>query len=231
MLSRLIDQCAAVVANRHVRPAPSHPAEKRLLDQTRLLRPIREKSNVWEVYAVDLQLTLVVGVRYFNRQNGSDRNKAEFGTPKTAAANVRRMVCWGFGFPSGERKWTLYLVQSAEQTDEALPRLPQIALPEGSRRVLRLREASGGALTAFEGEGSVEAWIRSFSGWFARHNWKETAAWEQSPSGWSATFVPSEGGTSAGRVDVSFCRVGETGLNGIVSVTPPVRKTHTGTDR
>ena len=284
MIARLTDLCAAVVANKHSRPVPAHPAEKRLLDVTQQLEPIREKSNEWEVYAVDLQLTLIIGVRYFHQQSGSTQNsvasrtssadqslesgeiegwleserslrsaapsaaksggslrstpatlsakfaqyEAEFaaanGTPKMAAGNGRRMVCWGFGFPSGEQKWTLYLVQSTERIDEELPGLPQIALPDGSRRVLRLREASGGGLTAFAGEGRPEEWIRSFNGWFARHNWKETAAWEQSPNGWSASFVSSVGGTSSGRVDVSFCRVGEMGLSGIVSVTPPARK-------
>ncbi len=220
VFAKLVERCG-LAAQETAAPAREFPStEKQLLKQLARLKPIWEEVGQWAVFRIETPLTLVIGTRDFASQTGTARARMAAEKSNSPAASRRRVVCWGFAYPSGKTSWTAF---SFRPIGERLTGLPQITLPAGSRKVLGLRDALGGELIAFEGTAPAEYWIGSFNHWFDRHDWRPAQAWEHAESRWSASFIPAEpAGAAGGRIEVSFCRHGDTGLSGLLSLAPAI---------
>ena len=221
-LAKLVE-IGAKVAELSARPTTRiQPAEQKLLGLLQRQTPVREQPGVWRVYRIERPMTLVIATRTINRHDDSAgiANDVSVSPPQPDHPN-RRVVCWGMAQPSGQGVWVLFTMQPTVPSVESRPDWGQVALPNDARKILSLRDASGGALTAFEGEAVADDWKLWFNNWFARSDWRSTQRWIESPTGWSAAFVPAEENES-GRIDVSFSPAGVNRLSGIISVTAPV---------
>jgi|GEM_PF-2463420 hypothetical protein len=221
-LAKLVE-IGAKVAENSTRPATSvQPAERNLLELLKSQSPVREQQDVWRVYRIERPMTLVIATRTFNRLVASAgiANDRSVSKPQPDQSN-RRVVCWGMAQPSGAGAWVLFTMRPTVPSAESRPAWGTVALPDGARKILSLRDASGGALTAFEGEAVAEDWKLWFNDWFTQRGWKTSLPWVESPVGWSAVFVPA-GDNVSGRIDVSFSPAGVNRLSGMISVAAPV---------
>jgi hypothetical protein len=221
-LARLVESCADVAKNSTSPVTGIQPAEQKLLGLLQRQTPVREQQGVWQVYQIERPMTLVIATRTTQQSvdlPASDNDVSDL-TPQPDQPH-RRVVCWGMAQPNGEGIWVLFTMRPTVLSADPRPEWGQVELPNGARKILSLRDAAGGALTAFEGEAAAEDWKSWFNVWFARRGWKTSQRWIESPVGWSATFVPAEENVS-GRIDVSFSPAGESRLSGMISVTTPV---------
>jgi len=187
-------------------------AETRLLARVAKLKASEEEQGVWQVFTIDRPLPMVVGVRNFGR-------KAASGNVKPAAADNRRVVCWGLAFPFSVDGWRLFAFHPTNVRRETLPGLPKLKLPKTARRILSLRDAGGGALVGFEGAGPGKEWAQHFDDWFKKYNWHRDAEWSRSGSGWNGRFLPRNQ-QNAGRIEIQFGKTDEAEWTGLLTVIP-----------
>ena len=231
VISQLVDRCAAVARETRSVTANMLPAEQNLLKQLERFAPVREEPGRWQVYFVELPLGLVVATRTIAKDQRPVENSAKAPVSQPATDRpARRVVCWGLAQPARKGEWVLFLMRPTAGEVEQRPQIGRVALPEGSSRILSLRDATGGALLAFEGDAAGEEWIDWFDNWFAGHKWKAARDWSRSPNGWSATYVPRDEDES-GRIDISFSRSDEGRMSGIVSIATTARETDKGSKR
>lgn len=222
VFARLIDKCTGVAQQTRAVSTDFLPAEQKLLGLLQRQTPVREQQGVWRVYRIERPMTLVIATRTMQRpvdSSGTGHDVSDL-TPQPDQP-YRRVVCWGMAQPSREGLWVLFTMRPTVPSSEPRLQSGQVELPDGARKILSLRDASGGALTAFEGEAVAEDWKSWFNVWFSRRGWRASQRWVESPAGWSAAFVPT-GKNVSGRIDVSFGQAGESRLSGIISVTTPV---------
>ena len=193
-------------------PGEQTEAETRLLTRVAKLKASEEEQGVWQIFTIDRPLPMVVGVRNFGR-------KATSGNVKPAAADNRRVVCWGLAFPFSVDGWRLFAFHPTNVRRETLPGLPKLKLPETARRILSLRGAGGGALVGFEGAGPGKEWAQHFDDWFKKHNWQRDAEWSRSGSDWNVRFLAGNQ-PNAGRIEIQFGKTDEAEWTGLLTVIP-----------
>jgi hypothetical protein len=226
--ARLVEICTRVAQQTQSVETELLPAEQKLLGLLQRQTPLREQPGVWRIYRIERPMTLIIATRTMKRpaESSGIGNDASDSKPQPDQPN-RRVVCWGMAQPNRKDVWVLFTMRPTVPSAEPRPETGQVELPDGARKILSLRDASGGALTAFEGEADAEDWKSWFNAWFARCGWKTSQSWTESPVGWSAAFVPAEDDVT-GRIDVSFSQVGESRLSGLISVTATVGVVQTG---
>jgi hypothetical protein len=195
----LQEACRAAIAAAHPRGATADAAEREMLKRLARERPVAEMSGQWRLYQwgagrTDLGLPgignpILVGTR-------ATLDKAAPGTILDETAF--RVVIWGIAVPAAEKTWTMYLFQAggtAGLPGSAGPAMPvrAVALPPDGQRLLAIRSAGGGAITAFTtSDGSAAR--QFYDGWFAAQGWTATAPWQQIAAGWQARFETRSGG-------------------------------------
>ncbi|MBT6495953.1 MAG: hypothetical protein HOL01_15510 [Planctomycetaceae bacterium] len=226
-LAKLVEIGANVAENTTSPVTDIQPAEQKLLGLLQRQTPVREQPGVWRVYQIERPMTLVIATRRVKPSAESSRiaDDRSVSKPQPDQSN-RRVVCWGMAQPNQEDLWVLFTMRPTVAAAEPRPESGQVELPKGARKILSLRDASGGALTTFEGDAIATDWKLWFNDWFARRGWRSSQRWVESPIGWSAAFVPTEDHAS-GRIDISFSPAGEKRLSGMISITTPAGATKT----
>lgn len=197
-------------------------AEQPLLDAIAGLRPFEEVQGQWRLYQVESPLLLIIGVRDVAQEKPAGEPARGNSDEKKSPAESSRVICWGTALQRSEQAWTLYTFQAAPSTVAQGPApsdgLPPVPLPPGGRRLLALRDQSGGMLVGFAGSGPPAAWTRYYDDWFRTHGWRSAAGWQISGTNWAAGFSPAV--PAGGRVDIHFSGAGKEDLTGLISVVP-----------
>jgi hypothetical protein len=168
-------------------------AEQELLKRLAGQRPVAEQRGQWRLYAWGEGHPVLIGTRVFGAA-GRDGNGAAVPRPWTTLDETAyRVVIWGIAVPAGAMcpgsvdAWTLYVFRSGGA--EAADGQPEghIPLPPGGHRLLSIRAAAGGAITAFSADdGDVPRGF--YERWFADRGWTVAAPWQKIASGWHARF-------------------------------------------
>lgn len=227
-MKRLIARCATVAAETPEIATEMLPAERKLLGLLKRQQPVLEGDGGWSVYQIERPMALVLATHDVPRaRRGLKISRASNQTNSQAEQPSRRVVCWGMAQPGPGGVWILFLLQPTGGSAASRPESGEVALPAGCRKIMSLRDASGGALVAFEGEGTAGNWKMWFDDWFADHRWQSAQSWTESSVGWSAAYRPIAEDKS-GRIDVSFSALGDGQLSGMISIASPVRETSEG---
>ena len=136
-----------------------------------------------------------------------------------------RVVTWGMAVPRGTasvgqrtppvEQWTLYVFHAAGPARAAADGLPEVALPEGSRRLVSMRVAGGGSMTTFQGAAQASGWQRFFDDWFSSHGWTSGEGWPSAGPVRHCRYRPAAGHGSAS-VEVEIADDGRGGLTGLL---------------
>ncbi len=110
-----------------------------------------------------------------------------------------RVVLWGVAVPVDHgghhvpmvvvpaQASTLYLFRCGGMADGQQQPEGEIPLPPGGHRLLSIRAAGGGAITAFSADEDSAA-RKFYDRWFAERGWTVAAGWQRIASGWHARF-------------------------------------------
>ena len=98
-----------------------------------------------------------------------------------------RVVIWGMAVPASVNIWTLYLFQCGGAAGGEGQGRGEIPLPPGGHRLVSIRAAVGGAITAFSA-GNGDAARGFYDRWFADHGWTAARGWQQIASGWQVRY-------------------------------------------
>jgi hypothetical protein len=186
-------------------------AERDLLAKLQDRRPIEQEQGKWQLYELSEGLPMVVGTR-------------EMPAPSSAvggsglAQTTRRVVIWGLAIPAGLEAWTVYTFQPVSSSDSLPGEGPEVPLPPGSRRLVSLRTADGGAIAAFAGPEQPDAWVEFYRAWSVRHDWKPVQDWQRVGSRWHARYTSATGEPPTW-IDVQFGPDGRGQYTGLVVIT------------
>lgn len=82
---------------------------------------------------------------------------------------VQRIIGWGLAFPSESGGWTIYsFCPDASGSGEISPEFP-LVIPEGSRRLTRMRDAHGCQWLLIQGRGDLASWVQQFEDSFGKN--------------------------------------------------------------
>ncbi len=181
--------CRTAIVDSRPRGESPDAAEQELLKRLARERPVAEERGQWRLYQWGAGHPVLIGTRAVGAKGQKMAETTPSGGPSLAETPYR-VVIWGVAAPAGPWSadaWTLYLFQSGGtaggqgQSEGAIP------LPPGGHRLLSIRAAGGGAITAFsanEGDAARTFYDR----WFAEHAWTVASGWRSLASGWHARF-------------------------------------------
>lgn len=235
----LVEECRRVVAEIPATSA-SEPVRKEAEFVERIVagRPLAGREGVEAVYACAERWPMVVGIKWpsdgpapVNAATGADgdcRDAPPGGGPPAEPASGRseaalagaapRVVTWGMAVPASGEAWTLYVFQPEQNPGSSLSATTEIALPPGTRHVLSMCTAGGGA-TSFRGDAHPAQWAAFFDRWCAEHGWKPPE-WRRSDDVWLGTTV-QPGAESPGRaIRFWFAPDGRGEQHGLVLIAP-----------
>ena len=128
------------------------------------------------------------------------------------------MIIWGLAVPTGEDGWSLCVFQPESHPSEGASGSTDVPLPPGCRRMLSLRAANGGGITAFSGPDRPDEWRRFYDQWSARQGWRPVGAWQPIGAAWYAKFAPPDRG--GGTLEIRFGPDGRGGASGVLIIGP-----------
>jgi hypothetical protein len=187
--------------------APAEPAERRLLAELAGKDPA-ESGDGWRIDELPQGMPLVI----------CSTSVPRTGTNSDLPAPLDpRIVSIGLAVPGGQDQWTAYAFQvdgasPAAANDAAFP------LPEGSRKVMALRQADESILTTFRGISEAAVWEQHFRRVPPEMGWRLVGNPPQAKGHWQAEFVRE--GPKPLRAQVHFEYDGQGGLNGLSLVSP-----------
>lgn len=209
------------------------PSEAHFLESIAGRTPVAEEPGKWQLFQLDEGFPMVAGVRLQGSGRGGDAEVpgGPQPTPPPDAAppgaqvaeGGRRVVTWGLAVPAASQGWTLYTFQPAERTGGTTTELPDVPLPPESKRILSMRVAGGGRMTAFQGPPQPETWMLFYDQWLRKRGWSASLGWSETAGARAARFTKS-GDPAAGAIDVRFGPDGRGGLSGLLMVTPAARE-------
>jgi hypothetical protein len=190
--------CRAVIVASRPRSEAADAAEQELLKRLAAERPVAEEHGQWRIYRWGEGLPVLIGTRAFGveGQNATRKTRLDEGSsvkdhPADAGTSLDktpyRVVLWGIAVPAATNAWTLYLFQSGGAAGGAGQETSEIPLPPGGHRLVSIRAAAGGAITAFSADDG-DAGQLFYQRWFADHGWTVVDRWQQVASGWHARF-------------------------------------------
>jgi len=193
---------AAMVDSRPGRES-ADSTEQELLKRLACQRPVAEEHGQWRIYRWGGGYSVLIGTRALGRTRLDAGRSVEGATAPGPGTNldetVYRVVIWGVAVPTGvmpgtmysssrsANVWALYLFQSGGGASGQLRPEMQIPLPPAGHRLVSIRAAVGGAITAFSA-GDGDAARGFYDRWFADHGWKIAIRWQQIASGWHGRF-------------------------------------------
>jgi hypothetical protein len=167
-------------------------SELTLLQRLKEMKPVASEPGKWEIYLLERPMAMAVGVRVVKPAKESPTGR-ESGQAKVEQS-PRRVVCWGWLMPSGNRSWNAYCLQPGGASTSTLAGgLPDCPLPPQTRRLLSVVGGAEGQMVGFTGPGPVEAWMRFYDEWVRGQEaaGKGTAgaiAWQPAAQGWSGRW-------------------------------------------
>ncbi|MFN0054423.1 MAG: hypothetical protein ACKV0T_19785 [Planctomycetales bacterium] len=196
----LVRLCRSAVESSETPLTADRSAQQALVDLTQGREPVASEAGVWDVYAMEDRLGLVMGVRRIDDADGG----------------ALRLICWGLTMPVGEHATCVYLFQSQRGSAAGSAEAAELPLPPGSHRNLSLRDERGGGLTGFSGSGVPSEWMDFFDTELPRSGWKNRDGWRGSGATWIATFWQSSG---EARVELQLTGDGSGGLAGMLTLS------------
>jgi hypothetical protein len=190
---------------------PAEDAAGKLLERVDAETPVAEEPGEWQIFQIEKPFALVLGVRLLPKSVPGERNDA------TGSEPMRKLACWGMATPLGEKRWTTYMCQPVSGNSRSADREVDPALPEGSRRLLSLRGASGAGLIGFSGRGVPREWTSFFDAQLGAQGWETRGGWSSGAETWSARYEPVDAGRRA-VVDISFSRDDAGELRGLIQI-------------
>ncbi len=204
---RRLLELAPPAASRGPKGRAATAADRELLAALKTLKPAAEQPGNWRLYDLPGNFPMVVGVRpgvgQGNRAISAPRKSGQPPGPKPGqspsasipanaevqlAETTPGVVIWGLAIPLGPKAWTLYTFQPDADASRPDSGPADIPLPPGSGRIVSIRVAGGGAITAFSGPDRPGQWREFYDGWFGRHGWKAAGAWQQRGSSWRMRY-------------------------------------------
>jgi hypothetical protein len=219
LLRILRDMCRPASRPGSRSTAPAEPAERRLLAELAGKEPA-ESGDGWRIDELPQGMPLVICSTTVERNSFRSRNNSDAGNGMNSVLPSPldpRIVSIGLAVPGGQDQWTAY----AFQVDGALPAAADDAafpLPEGSRKVMALRQADESILTTFRGISEAAAWEQHFRTVPQEMGWRIVDYPPQAKGHWQAEFVRE--GPKPLRAQVHFEYDGQGGLNGLSLVAP-----------
>jgi len=207
--SALQEACRAVIAVAWPRGDSADASEREMLKRLAKEKPIAEKLGQWRLYQWGEERSVLIGTR-------KPAGRTDAGT--ILDETTFRVVIWGIAVPVAANRWTLYLFRAGGDGGGGEgQRSTDIPLPPGGRRLVAIRAAARGSITAFSVADGNDA--RGFyDRWFAEHGWTAVAAWRPSATGWNARYdLRSDGSESA--VDVRLGIDSQGSWSGLVMVS------------
>lgn len=180
--------CQAAIAESRPRGESADAAEQEMLKRLARERPVAEENGRWRLYEWGEGHPVLIGTRAVEgREQDAERAKAH-PTAGTSLAETRyRVVIWGVAMHASSDSWTLCLFQSGGAAGGQGQPEGEIPLPPGGHRLVSIRAAGGGAITAFSADEGGAA--RTFyDRWFAARGWTVAATWQPIGAGWHARF-------------------------------------------
>jgi hypothetical protein len=158
------------------------PAERALLERLKNWAPLEEEKGQWRLSAVGGPTPWIVGTTdAAGRPDSLTANTAE------ADAFSGRVLCWGLALPQPDGLWTLYVLE--RRPNEAPSAAPDVPLPAGAKRVLRIRGAQGGEFTSFRVDGAAAQWRRDFDASFRAAGWYRLGEWTGGGNAYNVTYL------------------------------------------
>jgi hypothetical protein len=191
---------------------PPTEAEKQVLAQLKDRPPVEQQER-WLIHQWNEGLPMAVGIRI-----EPDLGHAAGGN--RLAHTSHRVVIWGLAVAAGPDTWSVYTFQPGSSPQLAASETLEIPLPPESKRLVSVRVADGGAITAFAGPDAPDApdaWRRFYTNWFGRREWKSQEGWVRTDVRWRACFT-SVGEGAPQRVDVQFGPDGRGQLTGLIMI-------------
>ena len=177
--------CRETIAG--AQPAGSQPteAERQFLAKLGRQRPVEEKPGEWQLFQWNEDVPMLVGVRPW-----PPSSPVGAGTP--LAEPGRRVVLWGLAIPAEPGNWTLMAFQPEAGTDSSRDVFPEIPLPPDAKRLISIRVAGGGSVTAFTALEVPEAWSQFYDRWAARQGWTSAEGWQRTAAGRNVEYVSTQ---------------------------------------
>lgn len=190
--------CRAVIVASRPRSEAADAAEQELLKRLAAERPVAEEHGQWRIYRWGEGQSVLIGTRAFGVEGQNATTKTRLGEgpsvkdhPADAGTSLDktpyRVVLWGIAVPAATNAWTLYLFQSGGMAGGRRQSEGEIPLPPGGHRLVSMRAAGGGAITAFSADEGGTA-RKFYDRWFAERGWTTAAGWQQIASAWHARF-------------------------------------------
>jgi hypothetical protein len=208
--------CKAAISDAHPRLIAADAAERELLARLAGEKPVAENQGQWRLYQWTSGYPVLIGTRAVAMR---DIGEAAPGTILDMTAY--RVVIWGIAVPGAASNWTLYLFLAGGSENPNGSAKAVIPLPPGARRLIAMRGAEGGAITAFS-TGDVDAAREFYDHWFAEQGWQAANSWQRIATGWNAHFERHGHGTDLA-VDIRLGSDAQGGGSGLVMENGPER--------
>jgi hypothetical protein len=229
----LVDRCRQSAATSPLPGEPPRPGEVQFLRHLSVQAAAGSQTGVCRVYRLEGAFPMAVGLRtstpHAPREGERHAERDEYKRQPVVESGFR-VVTWGLAVPRGAgrfgrrtppvKEWTLYVFHAANPVATATGGLPEVALPEGSRRLVTMRVAGGGSMTTFQGAARIGGWQRFFDDWFSSHGWTSGGGWPSAGPMRHCRYRPA-GGRSPASAEVEIAEDGRGGLTGLVMVNPP----------
>ncbi len=102
---------------------------------------------------------------------------------------IRTVVCWGFGLPLGENRWSLYiLIPDSSGKTSNLGGREVIPIPPETHLLYSLGVIQGGWITFFQGPPRPETWKLFYETFFRTHGGQQIGPWIQQANRWQGRF-------------------------------------------
>lgn len=171
----LLEQCRDLLNepldSEHLPAADS--SERDLIRRLKNIAPMEEVPNRWRLYVIGGPLPWIVGTTAAAKPD-SGGSQADRETDDAGPAS--RLLCWGLALPQPDQTWTLYVIDR-RPADRRGASLPDVPLPPGARRSLRVSSAEGGMLTTFSGNGPATQWMVELDEALAAGGWQRQGNW------------------------------------------------------
>jgi hypothetical protein len=183
----LLELCRGIL--NEVASTDSLPAidasEQTLLDRLRNTAPEEEVPNRWRLYVVRGPLPWIVGTTTAPHTSSTAAQR-DVGPHDAGATD--RLLCWGLALPQPEQGWTLY-VFDRRSSDARGGDLPEVPLPSGARRSLRVGGSGRNALTTFSGASPATQWMAEFDDALTSGGWRRLGDWNRGGTSHAAAYV------------------------------------------
>ncbi len=154
----LRNECRRILNSTDYPRFDAEPAEIRLLDQLDGISPIDEHPGGGQLFQIEHPLAMVIGVKQKTGETG-----------RTLDA---RVICCGMACPSGNEKWTLYILQPAA-ADTPIPEWGMASpLPDKCQTVVSIANRQGGHFSVFRWDGKTADGVNAFRTWFTEQGWE-----------------------------------------------------------